>query len=86
MKATASLLDRARKALDLTSDDALAHALNWPRSTVACYRIGRTSMDVVKIREFSRVTGISLDEVIDAAVADKVAKAKNRRTVTSKAA
>lgn len=77
----AGLLDEAKDRLGLTSDYKLALTLSWPFQTISGYRTGKRSMSVEHVREFSRVTGISLETVIDAAIAGLRLKAETRRTV-----
>lgn len=86
MSETAKLLDRVKAMHNLTSDNKLAEWLEWPQPTIASYRTGHSCMDVPQIREFSRKTGVSLEEVINAVADDKIAKKQIRRTVTAKAA
>lgn len=73
MSETAALLDRAQERFGLTSDNKLAQALNWPQGTISGYRRGARTMDIEMAVDFATKTGIPLEEVAAAAIADKKA-------------
>lgn len=71
MQNQSDLLDRFQRERGLTSDYQAAKALGWATSTVSSYRTGRRAMDIQQALEFAEKSGIRLEDVVRAAVADR---------------